>query len=813
MIYTAKEIAEITGAHVVGPADAFVEHIAFDSRSIYTTRNVAFIALATARNSGEKYIQEAISKGIKIIICTEQENYQSGICWIIAENTTKLLQKLAKQHLESLPRLTKIGITGSNGKTIVKEWLYQCVSKDFSTVKSPKSFNSQIGLPLSVLQADPQHRLGIFEAGISDPGEMNVLEDILKPNIGILTFIGTAHLSHFANQDELLSEKLKLFEDCEVIIYNGDNPLVENKLHNIYSSKNLISFGLKDTNDFHLKNNASSDTYTFVLNGEEIHIPVEQKDDATLSNALCVCAVLKYLGYTSSQIAEKINALKAVEMRLESIEGQNNNLIINDSYNLDTDSLKIAFQFIKSYQKPSKILVLTDFADVADPKHFYAEIARITNDQNFTKVFLIGDEITRYSSLFESSTFTFNNTKNLSDSQIFKSIENSLILVKGSRRFQTDELKDILQLQKHDTVLEVNLNALLHNINVHKSYLKPETKMMAMVKAFAYGTGGYEVAEFLQHHHIDYLGVAYADEGVDLRKKGIAVPIMVMNPEQHSYDAVIDYQLEPEIYSFRVLDLFCDRLREKGVQQDFPIHIKLETGMHRLGFKEEDISALIEKLKLKRVKVQSIFSHLSTADVPDEKPYALQQLESFDRMSSDLSQGLGYQPMRHILNSPGITSFPEYQYDMVRIGIGMYGISYDVDVKARLQNVVKFKTLISQISEIQPGESVGYGRGFQADSAAKIATIPVGYADGIRRLAGNGIGKVGIKNRLAPIVGRICMDMMMVDVTHIDAKEGDEVVIFNGNPTIEDFAEYSQTIPYEVLTSISRRVKRIYIKK
>lgn len=813
MKYSTQELADKTESELVGNPSLIVEHIAFDTRNLFTTHNVAFIALNSARNSGEKYIADAISKGIKIIISENKNIENKDVTWIITPDTTRFIQRLAKRHLENLPNLKTIGITGSNGKTIVKEWLFQCLGADISTVKSPKSFNSQIGLPLSVLQADEHHRLGIFEAGISQPGEMDMLAEILKPSIGVFTYIGTAHLSHFKNQEELINEKIKLFKDSETIFFNGDNPLVYKYLNQLYSSKNLISFGLGEHNRFYVKKYWNSARHvSFYMDGDVLDLDVEQQDDATLTNAIGVVAVLQNFGFSKEAITEKINSLKAVEMRLESVEGQNHNLIINDSYNLDPDSLKIAFQFIKEYRKDKKILVLTDFTDVQAPEQFYPEIVRLVNEQQFSKVFLIGTDITAYQNRFSAETFTFRDAAQLIDSQIFKTIENALVLIKGARKFETDQLKNILQLQKHDTVLEVHLNALLHNINVHKKFLKPETKIMAMVKAFAYGTGGFEVAEFLQHHHIDYLGVAYADEGAELRKKGITVPIMVMNPEQHSYDAVIDYRLEPEIYSFRVLELFCNRLKEKGIQEDYPIHLKLETGMHRLGFKASELSQLVQILKTKKVKVTSIFSHLSTADMPEERAYAEQQLNCFDAMSTALIEGLGYAPIRHILNSPGITAFPGYQFDMVRIGIGMYGISYDSDMKRQLQNVVKFKTLISQVSEIDSGTSVGYGRAFQATQTARIATLPVGYADGIHRIAGNGVGKVGIHNTLAPIVGRICMDMMMVDVSGIDAKEGDEVVIFNGNPSVEEFASYCQTIPYEILTSISRRVKRVYIK-
>ena len=499
-------------------------------------------------------------------------------------------------------------------------------------------------------------------------------------------------------------------------------------------------------------------------------------------------------------------------MRLESVNGVRNNLIINDSFNLDLDSLKIAYQFIKEYQKNNKSLILTDFVEGRNSEKLYQEIAELTNEQNFSKIFLIGEDIPNYQQLFKAETYTFGSTNELIESHHLNQIENELILLKGARKFEIEKVKNHLELQKHDTVLEINLNAILHNINVHKSLVKPETKMMAMVKAYSYGLGGYEIAEFLQHHHIDYLGVAYADEGVDLRKNGISTPIMVMNPEQHSYNIIIDYNLEPEIYSFRVLELFHQQLLQKGIQKKYPIHIKLETGMHRLGFKANELDELIEKLNSMNVKVESIFSHLSSSDVPEEKAYTMEQIEVFKTNSEKLISGLNYKPLRHILNTSGIVNYSDYQFDMVRIGIGMVGISSNPEIKKQLHNAVSFKTVISQISEVKEGESVGYSRKYKAENDTKIATIPVGYADGIPRLIGNKAGNVGINKQLYPIVGNVCMDMMMINIGEAVAKEGDEVIIFNSNPTLEIFADYCKTIPYEVLTSISRRVKRIYIK-
>ncbi len=643
---------------------------------------------------------------------------------------------------------------------------------------------------------------------------MEILESVFSPEIGVLTHIGSAHSSNFISEKQLIDEKISLFKNSEVIIFNGDNELVHNKINEIYSSKKLISFGLKKHNNIYIENdwNNRNQEISVQYFNEEIPVPVHQRDEATLSNALCIIAVLKELGFENSKIIEKLNSLKSVEMRLESVNGLHNNLIINDSFNLDLDSLKIAFQFINEYNKPNKTLILTDFVEGKDSEKLYQEVAELTNQQRFSKIFLIGNEIPNFEKHFSAETFTFSNTNDLIDSQQLNQIENSLILLKGARKFEIEKVKSHLELQKHDTILEVNLNAILHNINVHKALLKPETKMMAMVKAYSYGLGGYEIAEFLQHHHIDYLGVAYADEGVDLRKNGITTPIMVMNPEQHSYDIIIDYNLEPEIYSFRVLEMFNQQLLRKGIQKKYPVHIKLETGMHRLGFKENELTELIEKLRSMNVKVESIFSHLSSSDVPEENDYTLKQIEVFRKNSEILISGLNYLPLRHLLNTSGIVNYTDYQFDMVRIGIGMVGISANPEIKKQLQSAVSFKTVISQISGVNIGESVGYNRKYKAGKKTKIATIPVGYADGIPRLIGNKVGNIGIRKNLFPIVGNVCMDMMMIDIGDFPAKEGDEVIIFNSNPTLEEFANYCNTIPYEVLTSISRRVKRIYIK-
>ncbi len=813
MNYTAQEIADITDATLIGDAYARIKNISYDSRSIYAVQNTAFLAIKTNKNSGEKYIAATVEKGIEVIIAERRLPEVSPRTWIIVNNTIDFLQTLAKYHLEQYS-LKTIGVTGSNGKTIVKEWLYQTLSPDFRTVKSPRSFNSQLGLPLSVLELSRQHELGIFEVGISQPDEMAKLENIFSPQISILTHIGTAHSVNFQDEEQLIAEKIKLFQHSELIIFNGDYKSAYEIITGKYADKQLVSFGFGAHNNLHIANNWKDRSQEIRLRyfQEEFFLPVLQRDEATLSNVLCVVAVLKIFGYRNEEIVRRLNALKAVEMRLESVVGIRNNLIINDSFNLDLDSLKIAYQHLQEYNKPKRSLILTDFVDGKNVNELYQEVATLTNQQTFDQVFLVGTEISQLQNLFEAETHTYATTSELIESHALSQIENQLILLKGARKFEIEKVKTALELQKHDTVLEVNLNLILHNINVHKALLKPETKMMAMVKAYSYGLGGYEIAEFLQHHHIDYLGVAYADEGVDLRKNGITTPIMVMNPEQHSYNSIIDFDLEPEIYSFRVLELFKERLLAKGITKAYPIHLKLETGMHRLGFKTDELVQLANEIKHSNLVVKSIFSHLSSADDVDETEYTNEQIQIFRNNSDLLFNNLGYRPILHLLNSSGIAGYSQAQFDMVRIGIGMVGISSDPEIQKRLRGAVTFKTVISQISKVEKSQSVGYNRRFRPENDTHIATLPVGYADGIPRLIGNGRGFAAVRGQLFPIVGSVCMDMLMIDIGNFPAKEGEEVIIFNSFPSLIDFANYCQTIPYEVLTSISRRVKRIYIK-
>lgn len=816
MRYSLQEVADITGAKLYGNGEAVLKHIYFDSRRIFSTQNSAFLALKSRWNDGNLFIKEAIQKGIKIIISTEVPLNDVGINWLQVSDGAKFLQDLAKFHVKQFPDLETLGITGSNGKTIIKEWLYQCIHQDFSTVKSPKSFNSKIGLPLSLLEISANTELGIFEVGISQPGEMQLAEEIFSPKIGVLTNIGQAHLANFSDRAELIQEKIKLFRKSEILIYPYDQDDVRSAIQQEFGDRTLFSFGTNPEATVYVANEwrNSGEDLEIHLPQEIFNLPIQHRDEATVHNVLCLIAILHHLKYSGEEILQKINALKAVEMRLESVQGHHGNLIINDSYNLDSDSFRSALEHLAGLSGKKKALVLTDFPPQKVPAEtFYRQIAELTNQINFSNIFLIGKEITEYADFFQAEKIkVFQTVADLQQAPTLKELRNTHILLKGARAFYLESLLTDLQLQQHDTTLEVNLSNLLYNIQQHQALLPPKTKIMAMVKAFSYGLGGYEVAEFLQTHHIDYLGVAFADEGVELRNSGITLPIVVMNPEQNSDAKIIEYNLQPEIYNLRALEKFQEKLLESGGPLPYPIHLKLETGMNRLGFKEKDLPELFAKIDQQLVKVESIFSHLAAADVLEESEFTREQIKKFENLSGQISAFLGYQPLKHILNSAGIQRFPEAAFDMVRIGIGMMGISPDERFAKKLLPVLRYSSVVSQLFEVEPEETVGYSRKHRVTTRQRIATVPVGYADGLPRIAGNGRGFLYFGPQKLPIVGNVCMDMLMLDATDVPIKEGSVVELFYDVPSLHKFADFCNTISYEVISTISRRVKRVYIK-
>lgn len=825
--YSISEIAEIIEGKLHGNnPENVIRQLLIDSRKLAVAETSLFFAIKGERHDAHRFIPDLYQKGLRNFVVTTlpQSLYELPEAnFILVANTLNALQKLCAHHRKQFA-IPVIGITGSNGKTIVKEWLYQLLREAKNIVRSPKSFNSQVGVPLSVWQMNNEHELALFEAGISRPGEMERLEKIIKPTTGIFTNIGQAHSENFSSQAEKTKEKLKLFKDVQALIYCKDYTEIHEAVKTDEELKDtqLLTWSKKTTATLLIGKITKSATDTEiqgVYNNDFLRIKIPFTDDASVENAIHCWLFMLYSGYENKQIAERMMMLSPVAMRLELKEGINNCSVINDSYNSDLGSLSIALDFLEQQkQHPKKTLILSDILQSGkNEEALYKEVAELVERKQVNRLIGIGEAISRQQHLFNHVEKTFfPETKDFLKTFVNSMFGNETILLKGARVFGFEEINNVLQQKTHETVLEINLNAIVHNLNYFRSILKPETKIMAMVKAFSYGSGSYEIANVLQFHRVDYLAVAYADEGIELRKAGITLPIMVMNPEVQSYDAMLKNHLEPEIYNFRVLGLFEEAVKRNGteIKQSVPIHIKLDTGMNRLGFHEKDLNELLVRIKNNTLlKIQSIFSHLAASEDSKHDEFTRLQISTFTKQSDKIRQYFSYPILRHILNSAGVARFPEAQFEMVRLGIGLYGIGADEKEQSKLQNVSTLRTSISQINSIAAGESVGYGRSELAQRAMQIATIPIGYADGLSRKHGNRRGKVLVNGKFAPIIGNVCMDMCMIDVTDIPAKESDEVIVFGEKYPISEFAKIMETIPYEVLTNVSRRVKRVYFQE
>jgi alanine racemase len=809
-----RNIIPIIKADWFGNNDiTLIDTISIDSRSFQNGENTLFFAISGPNHDGHQYIEELILKGVQNFVVTHfDEKLKSKANFLVVENTLEALQKFAAFYRSQFD-FPIIGITGSNGKTIVKEWLNFLLSPDYNIIRSPKSYNSQVGVPLSIVGINEKHNLGIFEAGISLKNEMEKLQRIIDPTIGILTNIGSAHDEGFADVGEKIKEKLKLFTSVKVLILN------KNKTIQAFVNSKIKQFTWssddKSADVFVTKKKLEEITELNITYQDEtfpVHIPFQ--DQASVENAIHCLMLMLYFGYNPKVIQTRMTQLYPVEMRLKVKNGIFNCTIIDDSYSSDFQSLKIALDFLEHQkQHKKKTIILSDiFQSGLTDEELYSQVSQLIISNKITRVIGIGEVISQFKNKFINGV-CFKNVDEFANAFDDLNFENETILIKGARDFHFEEIVSLLEEKTHETVLEINLNAISHNLNYFKSKLQPKTKLMVMVKAFSYGNGGFEIARLLEHHKVDYLGVAFADEGISLKNAGIGIPIMVMNPETTSFSSIIQYQVEPEIYSIKGLKAFL-KIAEQKKLKHFPIHIKLDTGMHRLGFQENNLSELINTLQGNEVvQVKSILSHLATSDDLTQQEFAVSQIALFEKLSSQLISALNIKPIRHILNTSGISNFPESQYDMVRLGIGLYGISNDEEEQRDLQHVGTLKSVISQIRIIEKGESVGYGRRFIAERQTKIATIPIGYADGISRHLGNGVGYVVINQQKAKIIGSVCMDMLMVDVTDIECKEGNTVIIFGERPTVVEIAKLLQTIPYEILTSISQRVKRIFYRE
>lgn len=826
-MYNISQIASVINAVTFQQnGEGNIEHILLDSRKLLFPSTSLFFALGSQRRNGNQFIKELYNKGVQYFVVdgsiAEKDMRQfSSATFLQVPEVLHALQALAAFHRQQFT-IPLIGITGSNGKTIVKEWLYQLLQNDFNIVRSPKSYNSQIGVPLSVWQMNASHSLGIFEAGISMMGEMERLEKIIKPSIGIFTNIGEAHNEGFESIAAKIKEKIKLFANTGTVIYCKDEEAVDDVLKHLQQENDAILFtwGRDEDATLCIKSIQVQPFNTVIkaiYKERKISISIPFTNDAAVKNAITCWCVLLLLNAADELIQERMLQLKPVEMRLELKQGINNCSVINDSYSADITSLSIALDFLQQQQQhPKRTVIISDILQSGKTnKQLYDEVADILQQKNINRLIGVGAEISKNSDVFSAITETafFNSTAEFIQKFPAMHFYNESILLKGARLFEFEQISHLLEEKVHQTVLEINLNAITHNLNTYQRLLSPGVKLMAMVKAFSYGSGGFEIANLLQFHHVDYLAVAYTDEGVELRKAGITLPIMVMNAEEVTYDLLLQHNLEPELFSFGILSTFEDYLMRNGIN-DYPVHIKLDTGMHRLGFEPKDIEALCSRLKSTSVfKIQSVFSHLAASDSVLHDEFTRAQASSFLEGCEQIEKITGYSFLRHIANTSAIHRHRDMQFDMIRLGIGLYGVDADPGIQQQLKNVTTLKTTISQIKKIKAGESIGYSRKGLATIDSEIATVRIGYADGYPRLLSNGVGKMLVNGMPAPVIGSVCMDMTMLDITGIDAQEGDEVIVFGAALPVSELAALAQSIPYEILTGISQRVKRVYFEE
>ncbi len=798
--YKIEDIARVTGGTLRGNGNEDIHRVFIDSRNHINPNNSLFIAIRGPYNDGHNYLLDLYQKGIRNfmidrssrkslisklrLFSKEADANFSDANIIVVNNTLEAMQRFSAYHRGHFG-IPVIGVTGSNGKTIVKEWLYHFLREEYNVVRSPKSYNSQVGVPLSVFEMNNEHQLAIFEAGISHPGEMSKLHKIIAPTHGILTHIGTAHSQNFRSSSHLTSEKELLFDGCSSVTKFNK---------------------LGDTNYIIDSHNGST---TLNINNNDYVIPFA--DDASIQNATtCIHFLLKF-GIEAEIIKSRAETLPQIALRLETRRGKNNNVIINDSYNSDISSLQIALNYLdRQDTNKSKFLILSDIQqDKLPARELFQQIADLINQRKVDRFIGIGSQMVKHRHLF-STGFFYENTEQFLTNFDPEEVKNSVILLKGARDYHFESIGKSLDDKTHETVLEINLSALAKNIKTYKNKLNEGTKLLCMVKAFGYGAGSKQISSTLHQAGVDYLGVAYTDEGVELRKDGVKTPIIVMNAEKGSFAELIEYNLEPSIYSFKQLDDFIRALIDMKLKA-YPIHIKIDSGMKRLGFTKHLMHDLIANLiSQPEVRIKSAFSHLAGSDDPMHDDFTQQQIRTFQYCTHQLESALGYSFIKHVLNSAGIERFSKYQMDMVRLGLGMYGESSALN---NLETVGTLRTSVSQIKEIKKGESVGYSRSQFALNDMKIAIIPIGYADGFRRSLSNGYGHVWINGSLAPVFGKVSMDMTAIDISNIEVNEGDRVEIFGPNRPISNLATEMGTIPYEVMTSVSQRVVRVYTEE
>jgi alanine racemase len=820
-MYTIKQIASLLNAKTIFiHADAVIQQLLTDSRRLIFPETTLFFAIVTDRRDAHAFISELYERGVRNFAVHKGFDAATfaNANFIFVDDTLAALQSVAAYHRKQF-NYPVIAITGSNGKTIVKEWLYQLLSSEYNIVRSPRSYNSQLGVPLSVWQLNNDSDLAIFEAGISMPGEMQKLANIIQPNIGILTNIGNAHDENFTSVKQKTEEKCKLFTTCNAVVVNGDNNIIL-KILSAHTKAELITWGNNKSNAIQILSQQKNEHETIIeikYQNKTNKFIIPFTDEASIQNSLTCIVSLIHFNIPVEVISERLKSLQSIDMRLQLIPAINNCALINDSYSFDTASFSVALDFVQQQnQFTQKTVILSDVPG-ANNKGVYAEIIFMLKARDIKKVIVIGEQWKTYFPFLKdeiNEVDYFISTNEFLNKFSTNHFRNELILLKAARKFQFENIAAVLQQKVHRTVMEINLTAIINNLNAYIKILKPGVKIMAMVKASGYGSGSAEIANVLQYHKADYLAVAYADEGVELRKANIRLPIMVMNIDEDAFEAVIQYNLEPEIYSKHIFKSFDSFIDKQGLQF-YPVHIKLDTGMHRLGFGMNEIDELISLLKnSNRLAVKSVFSHLAAGEDVNEDAFTLFQAERFKKACAKIESAIGYSFIKHLSNSAASFRLPALQFNMVRLGIGLFGINSSGSNKISLQPSTTLKTTVAQIRKVNKGDTVGYNRKGKINTDSIIATLRIGYADGLRRSLSNGTGKVFIRGKFASVVGTIAMDMTMIDITNIPGvEEGDEAEVFGNNISVADVAKSIGTIPYEILTGISQRVKRIYIEE
>ena len=824
MTYTIEKVTTLIGARRYGLHDANIGFLLTDSRSLCFPEETLFFALKSGRNDGHRYIADLYRRGVRNFVVTDVPQSFDTVYpeanFLKVTDTCEALQRLAERHRDAF-NIPIVGITGSNGKTIVKEWLYQVLSPDRYVTRSPRSYNSQIGVPLSVWLLNSDSQVGIFEAGISEPDEMLALRDIIQPTIAVLTNLGQAHQENFTSMEQKCREKLVLFHDAQTIVYPADDNTVRHVIaESDYRGERLYW----STTDEHapmfvkrIEKHEEATTVTYIYNGaKEQKFSIPFIDDASIEDAIVTAIVALRLGVDAKTLADRMMQLEPVAMRLEVKEGRHGCTLINDSYNSDINSLDIALDFMSrraDHKGRRRTLILSDIQQSGEePAALYREVSDLCVKRGVEKFVGIGPRISdNAEAIAVREKFFFTTVEAFLRSEVFRTMRDEVVLIKGARQFGFDQITEQLVEKVHETVLEVNLNAVVANLNYYRSFMKPETKLVCMIKADAYGAGSVEIAKTLQDHRVDYLAVAVADEGATLRRNGITSNIMIMNPEMSAFKTMFDFDLEPEVYSFRLLDALVKAAEKEGIT-GWPVHIKLDTGMHRLGFDpEKDMDELIRRLKHQNAVIpRSVFSHFVGSDSDSFDDFSAKQFALFDKGSKQLQAAFEHKILRHIDNSAGIEHFPDRQLDMCRLGLGLYGINSRNN--QTINNVSTLKTTILQLRNVPAGDTVGYSRKGTIDHDSVIAAIPIGYADGLNRHLGNRHCYCLVNGQKAEYVGNICMDVAMIDVTGIDCKEGDSVEIFGDHLPVTVLSDALDTIPYEVMTGISNRVKRVYFQ-